>query len=77
MRKDDTAQAAAPDGSKYGVAIGRIIDDYPDFVIMGDADGYMARTRVKSGSAGPTLRDLTLDGLAAQMDVCRRRLDGA
>lgn len=65
-------------GTEYGLNIGKLTDDYPDFVIMGDesGSGYKARTRVGHGSGGATLRDLTLDGLAAQMDICRARMDG-
>lgn len=63
---------------EYGKNIGRLIRDYPDFVILGDPEtgGHKARTRVGKGSGGATLRDLTLDGLAAQMDICRSRMDG-
>lgn len=63
--------------AEYGMNIGKLIEDYPDFTIMGDAGGYKARTRGAPEGLGATLRDLTLDGLAAQMDVCRRRIDGA
>lgn len=53
----------------YGFNIGRLIDDYPEFEIHGETKtrpGYMAK------GLGVTLRDLTLDGLAAQMDVARK-----
>ena len=65
------------DGGEYGFNIVRLLADYPDFVICGDERGYTARTRTDKESAGATLRDLTLDGLASQMDICRHRLDGA
>ncbi|MGH3400620.1 MAG: hypothetical protein ACRDPO_38655 [Streptosporangiaceae bacterium] len=67
-------------GGPYGRNIGKIIDDYPDFSIHGETatrPGYMATTKGHPEGQGATLRDLTLDGLAAQMDLCRRRLDGA
>jgi hypothetical protein len=61
----------------YGNNIGRLIDDYPDFNIYGETKtrpGYMAKERPWPGLPDDervTLRDLHLDGLAAQMDVAR------
>lgn len=60
----------------YGVNVGRLKADYPDFVICGDARDLTARTKTGKGSAGPVLRARDADGLAAKMDACRRRVDG-
>ncbi len=75
-----SARRPAMTTQTYGHNIGKLIEDYPDFHIHGETPtrpGYMATTAGAPEDQGATLRDLTLDGLAAQMDVRRHRLDGA
>ena len=63
-------------GGRYDLNVTRLLADYPDFVICGDAGGWTARTRTGTGSGGARLRATSLDELAEQMDACRRRGDG-
>lgn len=63
---------------EYGVNIVRLMADYPDFVILGDANGWATFTRGKrSRAVGPGSHATNLDELAAIMNAVRRRNDGA
>jgi hypothetical protein len=72
------------DREPYGVHIGRLRDDYPDFTILArswtgpEAGGWTARMIPPPGipgngrgAAGPDLIALTCDELAARMDAAR------
>ena len=65
-------------GGRYDLNITRLMADYPDFIICGNADGWMARVRgSNSRASGPWLEGTSLDELAAKMDAGRRLADGA
>jgi hypothetical protein len=73
----DTVPEDWPD-EEYGVNIIRLMTDYTDFVIMGEAQGYVAYLKGKrSRATGPGVRSASLDGLALAMNRIRRRIDGA
>lgn len=61
---------------EYGQNIVRFMDDYPDFVILDDASGWVAHARGKrSRATGPGMHATSLDELAAILNACRRRED--
>ncbi|MGH3401491.1 MAG: hypothetical protein ACRDRJ_03080 [Streptosporangiaceae bacterium] len=63
--------------TEYGNNIVRLMNDYTDFVILGDAHGWTAYTRGKrSRAVGPGTHATSLDELAALMNAVRRRMDG-
>jgi hypothetical protein len=60
-------------GGRYDLAIGRLIDDYPDFYVTGGRSGFgwEAQRRVAGVPRGKALAASSLDELAELMDAAR------
>jgi hypothetical protein len=76
IKADEDDYANGPP-REYGQNIVSLMADYPDFVIIGETDGYKAYLRgERSRAVGSAITGLTLDELADAMSRMRRRIDG-